>query len=371
MKKSNLFLLSVLIISSILVVACSHDNEDVIPIKITLSGSCSVSKCKVFNIVPTVTGISSGATYKWAIGDSVVGTDSVLHFISAKSGNYNVKLKVSQGSRADSTSIAVNVLDASYSDRIAKVLDYDPTFGDNVNLYAADTRSGVISKINAAASSSATSISLDLGFFGGSAVFAFDHTIVNVPGKADFKITGDCSGTFSIGIIYVAYDKNGNGKPDDDEWYEIKGDMEGSSNIIPNYKLTVSGTRVDDEETLRSTNAWSDNQGNSGKYSNSIPEIASYDVYPHWIKGDYVLTGKLIKSTDNIGSKMAKYAHSFSTLGFQGIDIDWAMDSKGNTVHLPGIDFIKIVTADFTPMDEDNGYTSLQINQIFDLHMAK
>lgn len=371
MKKRSLFLLGVLTISSILIVGCSHDDEAVVPIKITLNGSYSVSKCKVLNIAPIVTGILHGATYKWAIGDSIIGTDSVLNFISVKSGNYNVKLKVSQGSKADSTSIAVGVLDASYSDRIAKVLDYDPTFGNNVNLYAADTRSGVISKINAAVSSSATSIRLDLGFFGGSAVFAFDHTIVNVPGQADFKITADCSGPFSIGIIYVAYDKNGNGKPDDDEWYEIKGDLEGTSNIIPNYKLTVLGTRVDDEETLISTNAWSDNQGNSGQYSNSIPEIASYDVYPHWIKGDYVLAGKLIKNADNLGSKMAKYAHSFSTIGFQGIDIAWAMDSKGNFVNLPGIDFMKIVTADFTPVDESNGYTSLQINQIFDLHLAK
>lgn len=371
MKKNSLFLLSVLVISSVLITACSHDNEFVIPIKIALSGSYSVSKCKVLNIAPTVTGTSSGATYNWAIGDSIISTDSVLNFISIKSGNYNVKLKVSQGSIADSTNIAVNVLDASYSDRIAKVLDYDPTFGDNVNLYTTDTRSGVISNINAAVSSSATSISLDLGFFGGSAVFAFDHTIVNVPGKADFKITGDSSGPFSMGIIYVAYDKNGNGKPDDDEWYEIKGDLEGTSNILSNYKLTVSGTRVDDEETLRSTNAWSDNQGNSGKYSNLIPEIASYDVYPHWIKGDYVLTGKLIKDTNNLGSKIVKYAHSSTTIGFQGIDIGWAMDSKGNTVNLPGIDFIKIVTADFTPISEDNGDTSLQVNQIFDLHLAK
>jgi hypothetical protein len=370
MKKNGLFLLSVLIISSVLISACSHDDEVVTPIKVTLSGPYSVSKCKVLNIAPIVTGTSSHAAYKWAIGDSVISTDSVLNFISVKAGNYNVKLKVSEGSRVDSMNVVVNVADASYSDRIAKVLDYNPTFGDDVNLYTADTRSGVISNINSKVSSSVTSIKLDLGFFGGSAIFAFDHTIANVRGEGDFKVIGDGSGTFSVGIIYVAYDKNGNGKPDD-EWYEIKGDLEGTSNIISNYQLTVSGTRVDDEETLVSTNAWTDNQGNSGKYSNSVPEIASYDVYPHWINGDYVLTGKLIKRVDNLGTKVAKYAHSFTTLGYQGIDISWAMDSKGNTVNLPGIDFIKIVTADFTQIDEYNGYASLQVNQIYDLHLAK
>ena len=48
---------------------------------------------------------------------------------------------------------------------------------------------------------------------------------MNVTGLRDFRI-GSFSGSSSYpapGIVYVAFDQNGDGQPNDDEWYELAG----------------------------------------------------------------------------------------------------------------------------------------------------
>ena len=48
---------------------------------------------------------------------------------------------------------------------------------------------------------------------------------MNVTGLRDFRI-GSFSGSSSYpapGIVYVAFDRNGDGQPNDDEWYELAG----------------------------------------------------------------------------------------------------------------------------------------------------
>lgn len=81
-------------------------------------------------------------------------------------------------------------------------------------------------------------------------MFGFDHTIVNVAGKRDFRILGNAfgananprpdppfGGSCEPGIIMVAYDKNKNGKPDEDEWYEIRGSGNMTAEGEPWYQI--------------------------------------------------------------------------------------------------------------------------------------
>ena len=67
-------------------------------------------------------------------------------------------------------------------------------------------------------------------------ICGFDHTIENKAGLRDFRVLANAfqaaanphpnaplGGSCEPGVIMVAYDKNHNGYPDDDEWYEIAG----------------------------------------------------------------------------------------------------------------------------------------------------
>ena len=76
----------------------------------------------------------------------------------------------------------------------------------------------------------------------------FDHTILNVPGKRDFRVLGNAffgnankeayeGGSCEPGIIMVAYDANRNGRPDEDEWYEIEGSAHVDHTKEPWYTL--------------------------------------------------------------------------------------------------------------------------------------
>ena len=50
------------------------------------------------------------------------------------------------------------------------------------------------------------------------------------------------------------------------------------------------------------------------------------------------------------------------------IDIDWAVDSEGRKVHLPGVDFIKV----YTGVNQENGWlgeNSTELSKIEDLHL--
>lgn len=71
---------------------------------------------------------------------------------------------------------------------------------------------------------------ISLGGFGGYVVVGFDHTITNVTGKRDFRVLGNAfysaanpdsdapeGGSCEPGVIMVAYDKNQNGMPDEDD----------------------------------------------------------------------------------------------------------------------------------------------------------
>jgi len=376
--KKFFYLTTALLALSTAISSCSKDDE-LTPIEVTLNKSYTVDMCKVLEIEPTVIG-ATNAIYKWTVGEKVISNTSKLEFISTEAGSYKVSLNVSDAQQTTTKELTIEVKEAKYSTASTQVYDYNPTLGTLVNMIAggSKTKEDALAKINAKLKIG-KGIGIDLGCLGGSAVFAFDHTIMNVSEQDDFKISLSLSNNRGLGIVYVAYDKNKNGKPDDDEWYEIPGNLEGTKEIVTDYKVTISHNRVDDPNEGVTYYNWTDNKGNKGTYQSMffyewISEKGY--IFPTWINEDIECSGKMVVVDHQTFFKNAgndHYAHylfptEYLKKPYVLFDISKAVDAKGKPVSLPGADFVKIKSAIFCEIPL-NSYYSLVIDQVTDLHL--
>ena len=227
---------------------------------------------------------------------------------------------------------------------------------------------------------------VSLGAWGGYITVGFETTIVNADGKRDIYIEGNAfdaangvstlltGGSSEPGIVMVAYDRNKNGKADDDEWYELAGSEYGKPTTVKGYEITY--TRPDGEASADIP--WTDNQGGSGSISqNSYHDM---DYYPQWIEdNELTFSGTLLPQNavdeNGDGSYWVLYAYDWgyadnrlNTENESNFDIDWAVDSDGNHVSLPGADFVKI----YTGVNQQCGWigeTSTEVMGITDLHL--
>lgn len=342
------------------------------------------------------------------------GNNLTALFSTVSRGAY--QLKVSSASLVDTLLITVKQADLPQSPYISKVFDYLPAPGQFVNelpkYNTGDTYETMMAKTATELVGEDANM-ITLGGWGGYVVVGFDHTIVNVPGRRDFRILGNAfgananprpnapfGGSCEPGIVMVAYDKNKNGKPDDDEWYEIKGSGNFTAENEPWYSAAV--TSKNDVRTFRNYEMtyhrpttetpgtpqgyvsisnyihWTDNQGQQGYKIKNTYHAQSY--YPAWVKDDK-LTYKGIRLASNgieesgQGSYYVLYAFRYGYVDNypnahdnSGIDIDWAIDKNGNKVNLPGIDFVKI----YNGIDQENGWlgeASTEIGRGEDLHL--
>lgn len=347
-------------------------------------------------------------------------------FVAAKEGVYT--LNVTGGGIIGEVVVIVGKREQQPSPYIAKVFDYLPAPGQFVNKLPeyeeGDTHEDMVRKAGEwLVGEDAWMITL--GGWGGYVVIGFDHTIVNVKGKRDFRINGNAfgstlgrpgapfGGSCEPGIIMVAYDKNKNGKPDEDEWYEIKGsanitaanepwypiavDNGNDVKVIRDYEMTYH--RPTSEEPIEEVqpdnpNAfisiknyihWEDNQNGSGFKVKNVYHNQTY--YPAWVDEEK-LTYKGIRLPEN-GINEGEYVPGvnegnvyFVLYGFRygyvdnhpniqeesAIDIDWAIDKEGNKADLPGIDFVKI----YNGVNQENGWlgeTSTEVERGEDLHL--
>lgn len=348
-------------------------------------------------------------------------------FIAAKEGQYY--LQVTDGTKTDQLMIEVQKNGKQLSSFIANVFDYLPAPGQFVNELPkyedGDTHEDMVKKVGEWIIGE-DAYMITLGGWGGYVTFGFDHTIVNVSGKRDFRVRGNAfgandnkrpnapfGGSCEPGIIMVAYDKNKNGKPDDDEWYEIRGSSSFSAEQEPwyaiakengndtkvfrNYEMTyyrptkekseISGKPDDPNAymTIQNYIHWKDNQGNEGYKVKNVYHTQTY--YPAWIKQDKI-TYKGVRLPEN-GINEGKFnpgvnqgSTYFVLYGFRygyvdnypnvdnnsAIDIDWAIDKNGNKVDLPGIDFVKV----YCGVNQENGWLgecSTEVERGEDLHM--
>lgn len=223
---------------------------------------------------------------------------------------------------------------------------------------------------------------ISLGAWGGYVTVGFEKTIVNVPGKRDIYFEGNSfvagkvagqGGSSEPGVIYVSYDINQNGLPDD-EWFEIAGSEYKSS--IHDYEITYlrPATDMDDIE-------WTDNKGGSGKVLKN--QFHKQPYWPQWLKQDEKLVFKGCRLPDNginegtdenpyfvleqfdygYADNYPNFSDSEGKIRNEGamIDIDWAVDENGNAVKMPGVDFVRIQTG----VNQYNGWLGENSTELY------
>jgi len=379
-------------------VACDKDNdvEDLLPVEV-LKDSYTIDRFKVLNIT---TELPNTAKLIWSINDSIISESADLDFISPFEKNYPLTLKVELNGETKIYTSLINVLKETkaYSKYISNVLDFRPGVGQFTNeipqYVAGNTEANIINVAKKAIVGSNTSM-ISLGGFGGYVVFGFDHTIPNREGR-DFKILGNAfwgseaneerAGSCEPGIIMVACDKNKNGKPDEDEWYEIAGSEYFKSTTIKNYEVTYFKPDANKEPVIGNefweVNSeyikWQDNAGKSGYKVQNVFHNQNY--YPLWIADvSYTLKGTRVADNfyDQSGDGSYWVGKSFE-FGYadnapnndaaSNIDISWSVDKNGKYVKLPGIDFVKVYTA----INQEAGWlgeVSTEVSGAYDLHL--
>ena len=359
---------------------------------------------------------SSSELYRLSYGESQNPI-----FVAAEEGNYQLKVTSKNMKSEVDIVIVVTPREQESSPYIYEVFDFLPAPGQFVNKLPkyeeGDTHEDMIRKAGESLIGEDASM-ISLGGWGGYVTFGFDHTIVNVPGRRDFRISGNAfaatanpnpyaplGGSCEPAIIMVGYDKNKNGVPDDDEWYEINGSGNFTSENELWYQMAIDNgndvrTFRDFEMTyyrptsetpesgeldnsaafvsIQNYIKWTNNKGEEGYKVKNVYHSQSY--YPAWITDDQ-LTYKGIRLAEN-GIDESGQGNYFVLYAFQygyvdnypnnhdnsAIDIDWAIDKDGNKVDLPGIDFVKV----YNGVDQENGWlgeASTEVSRGEDLHM--
>jgi len=374
-------------------IACKHDDAD----EFTFNGlddSYTIERLRVLSIPTNASG-----SVTWSINDSIISQNSELEFISPTADAYPLTLKINNkgNEQVYHSKIIVTKEKTPYSKYIAKVLEFRPAVGQFMNeipeYLPGNTAANMLQKANESLVGG-NSTMISLGGYGGYVVFGFDHTIPNLNGR-DFKVLGNAffgndasdqrSGSCEPGIIMVAYDRNKNGKPDNDEWYEIAGSEYFKNATVRDYSITyhkpdenktpVPGTEFwqTDVEYIK----WSDNLGNQGFKTKNTFHAQSY--YPLWFTdSSYGFSGTRLANNfydqNGDGSYWVGKSYDFGYADnapnndeASNIDISWAVDRSGKYVKLPGVDFMKI----YTGVNQEAGWlgeVSTEVAGAYDLH---
>ena len=344
----------------------------------------------------------TGEKYEWYVDGELVSKSKDYIFLEYKEGTYNLELKILDPNTPYDFSFTINVLheEVEYSPYISKVYEYCPAPGQFINemprYEEGDTYETILQKAEESISGT-NDIMISLGGYGGYVTFGFDHTVINIPGEKDFRIWGNAfyellnpdqrGGSAEPGIVMVSYDTNCNGLPDD-EWYELAGSEYYNAETRHNYTITYrrpDPDRIpeeDDSGFLDDINyiPWSDSDGASGHMAKNTFHNQSY--YPLWIKADNIsFTGTRLAPNgidlSGTGRYYVLYAYDWGYVDnhpneydeLNSFDISWAVDSEGNKVHLPGVDFVRV----YTGLNQYCGWlgeTSTELSRAQDLHIA-
>lgn len=323
-------------------------------------------------------------------------------FLAAEEGCYRLEFKIIDSETPYDFKFDIHVLheEVEYSPYISKVYEYCPAPGQFINKMPryeeGDTYEIILQKAEESISGT-NDIMISLGGYGGYVTFGFDHTVINIPGEKDFRIWGNAfyellnpdqrGGSAEPGIVMVSYDTNCNGLPDD-EWYELAGSEYYKAETRHNYTITYrrpDPNRIpeeDDSGFLDDINyiPWSDSDGASGHMAKNTFHNQSY--YPLWIKADTIsFTGTRLAPNgidlSGTGRYYVLYAYDWGYVDnhpneydeLNSFDISWAVDSEGNKVHLPGVDFVRV----YTGLNQYCGWlgeTSTELSRAQDLHIA-
>ncbi|MBE8728263.1 PKD domain-containing protein [Flavobacterium hungaricum] len=360
---------------------------------------------------------SADAVYNWSAANVSSENYSLTNatskealFAAAAEGTYvfNVAITDKGTTQTQKVTVVVGEETKELKSFISKVFEFKPAPGQFVNdlpvANDGDTADRVLARANSYLAKKNGDL-ISLGAFGGYVIFGFDHSIVNVKGKRDFRVLGNAfwaeanpnpnaefrGGSSEAGVIMVSYDKNKNGLPDD-EWYEIEGGGHKMAKTIHNYEITyhrpdpnkipVSGGGTG---TVLFTDIeyiyWKDNQGKDGYLAQNNAYNHSLEYWPKWLKDQATMTFKGTRLPDNAvdesgnGSYYVQYAFLYGYAdnapnndNDSAIDIDWAIDQNGTKVQLPAIDFVKV----YNGLNQQAGWlgeSSTEISGASDLHL--
>ncbi|SOD15322.1 hypothetical protein [Pedobacter xixiisoli] len=398
--KQNFTHLTVLVLA-LLFTSCSKDKDESSPIEIALQDKYEVATFAVLNI--NASANANNPTYEWIMTknpvdntiDSLMGTTKDLRFITAYPGAYELTLNVKEGTKISSKKTMVNVTNeaANFNPYITSIFDFSPAPGMFANelFKTGNTKVDVMKTALGRINETSVGYQLDLGGFGGSIVVGFDHTVINVAGQKDLRLYGgiltDKANPPAPGLIYVAYDKNKNGKPDEDEWYEIIGSLHAKSTTIKGFKITyhkpangkpLVAAGPNDPFVDREHIFCENNQGAS--YYLPRPKVKK-EFFPAWLSETSVVF-EGIKFNVNFAPARANQTTLFNfdipewgyvNAADPDIDLDWAVDKNGNKANLPGIDFIKIVNCVSEPMGlcQQQSSMATRFAGAADLHLLK
>lgn len=348
-------------VSALTLAACSSENND--------NGTDSI-KTLTFNAVRMQKQIIDAGfdadNYSWLTKSATGNTDSVISnarkfiFVGQNEGTEKLILMTTKAGIKTQSECDIHVSKEStaYSRNISGVDEYMPAPGQYVNTLPEYTNGDTQATMNGKAFASLKdSTIITLGAYGGYVTFHFDHTIANVVGKKDFAIFGNSyfapgsstGGNAEPGIVEVAFDKNLNGKADDDEWYELAGSN--YNNCTHNYQITYTHDAMKDTP-------WTDSNGATGYVARNT--FHSQDYFPQWITADKLtFKGTLLpKNATNKGTGGTEYwvldvfdwgyvdNYPNSNIEKCSFDISWAVDNEGNKIELPGADFIRVYSAE-------------------------
>lgn len=379
--------------------SCEHGTENV---SSGLDDYYYIERMKKLRLAPAYTGNS----YRWTVKtddgrDSLLSTEREYIFLAKDEGLYELTFELDDGMHGYKQSFPVMVVHegVEYSPYTANVYEYRPTPGQFVNTMPfyedGDDEETMRRK---AEDDLVNDVMITLGGYGGYVTFAFDHTVINVPGEYDFYIKGNSfysdipayaelrGGSSEPGIVQVAFDRNMNGHPDDDEWYELAGSEYANPDTEKNYSITYrrpDGHQAVPDATGMLTDTlyipWTDSRGNSGHVYKNMYHDQSY--YPLWIDDDELtFTGTLLPQNgvdeSGFGSYYVLYSypwgyadnHPNDSLALNSFDIGWAVDRNGKPANLPGADFIRV----YTGVNQYCGWigeTSTEISRAQDLHI--
>lgn len=343
-----------------------------------------------------------GQRYLWAVDGIAVSTERNYIFLAEDEGVYNLTFDIIDDSTPYHFDFTVTVVheEVEYSPYISRVYEYRPAPGQFVNemprYEVGDTYESILQKTEESISGT-NDIIITLGGYGGYITFGFDHTVINVPGEKDFRIWGNCfyellkpekkGGSAEPGIVMVSYDENCNGIPDD-KWYELAGSEYYSPATKHGYSITYHRPDpsrpvvADEDNSLEDIYyiRWTDNDGTNGYMAKNIFHNQNY--YPQWLQTDTLtFSGSLLapnaEDISGYGTYYVLYSYPWGYVDnhpneyadLNSFDISWAVDSCGNKVNLPGIDFVRV----YTGVNQYCGWlgeTSTELSRAQDLHIS-
>lgn len=256
---------------------------------------------------------------------------------------------------------------------ISKVYEYSPAPGQFVNelpeYSPGDDAAAMAAKATENIAGDRTPGMISLGAYGGYVIFGFDHPVVNLHGRYDFRIYGNAmpapGASAEPGVVSVSVDTNGNGIPDD-TWYELAGSARKLSATRHAAEAVYrrpdpgkapvpdpSSKPVLDTEYIPYTLFEAPDAEPRYGWIQKV-QFHTQSYWPEWLGDEIRVSGTLLPDNgidvNGDGRNWITtpmhwgYADNLPNDAYKGFSIDWAVDADGNPVVLERVDFIKVHT---------------------------